>query len=556
VSHSIRDKIVSGLPIAIMLSDQNFPAVLPSATGACVVVVRVEDGLLEEIENTFADRFKAFLHPHGGLGAGSVIAIGSLSHLKSKGLADYADSMVAALAGLRSRSGAGVKVAPLVNIPIGGLDGPDTVRDLLNYDCWLANQPNFCGPTLSDTRKVFWDTVCSMGSTQAAPRSGGVTLLLPMNLRNRRQTPMTAEAFEGPLPAAIPPLGPEEEARIVTAMLGELNQNFGLGLDPSPDFTRSSTPPHSLDDGRLVIIGASHMTRVADALLLAGEEVASISTPGWTPSPENLAGAAGYVTSLNLKSEDTVVIDLWSNLSYMGTDEMGLPSKCFKDNVKGGYHILGQLQAAPKPVFQKVLSEAAGLLGAAGKAKVIFVAPFPRYISAKCCPDPSHITNFGQEDLIVENLRAAENAISVVNALGNADYSVYNVTEDIGIDKDPLSMQTSTGEPAWNGVDGVHFAPAVYREVAAALAAKPAEESEATGKRLRVDSVVTGPPAKRRPTSVTPSPWVVGSSAQWRGRGGARGGPRGGTFGGRNRGRGGGRGPRGSYARYVRGRRN
>jgi hypothetical protein len=43
-THSIRGKLDSGEPIAIFLSDQSFPPVLPASDGNCAVVVRVEGG--------------------------------------------------------------------------------------------------------------------------------------------------------------------------------------------------------------------------------------------------------------------------------------------------------------------------------------------------------------------------------------------------------------------------------------------------------------------------------------------------------------------------------
>ncbi len=59
--HNIGESIEAGSPVAVVVSDQNFPPVLPTEDGNCVVVIRVEDGRLFEIENVFKDIFKKTL---------------------------------------------------------------------------------------------------------------------------------------------------------------------------------------------------------------------------------------------------------------------------------------------------------------------------------------------------------------------------------------------------------------------------------------------------------------------------------------------------------------
>ena len=58
-THSLKDKLNSNLPVVVVLSDQCFPALLPAEGGGCMIIIRVEDGTLMEIESVFADRFKA-----------------------------------------------------------------------------------------------------------------------------------------------------------------------------------------------------------------------------------------------------------------------------------------------------------------------------------------------------------------------------------------------------------------------------------------------------------------------------------------------------------------
>ena len=107
--------------------------------------------------------------------------------------------------------------------------------------------------------------------------------------------------------------------------------------------------------------------------------------------------AANCVAELSPDCGDLVILDIWSNSAFLGTDELGLPLRAVRDSSDGRYHVLGPLQVAPRTVFQKILDDARPVLDAAGEARIILVAPFPRYISGKCCADPSHITNFGAD---------------------------------------------------------------------------------------------------------------------------------------------------------------
>ncbi len=65
--HNIGNSIEARTPVAVIISDQNFSPVLPTGDGKCVVVIRVEDGRLFELESVFKDIFKKFLAPVGRL---------------------------------------------------------------------------------------------------------------------------------------------------------------------------------------------------------------------------------------------------------------------------------------------------------------------------------------------------------------------------------------------------------------------------------------------------------------------------------------------------------
>ncbi len=121
--HNIGESIEVGSPVAVVISDQNFPAVLPTDDGNCAVVIRVEDGRLFEIEKVFSDIFKKFLAPSGGLPVGSVVLVGSLAHLARFGLESYTTDLVKTISSMRALVGGGGGRDTLCPYSVGRGDG-------------------------------------------------------------------------------------------------------------------------------------------------------------------------------------------------------------------------------------------------------------------------------------------------------------------------------------------------------------------------------------------------------------------------------------------------
>jgi hypothetical protein len=76
-THDFLEQIVSGEPVVIFATDQNFAPLLPTDDGKCSAIVRVEDSRLFEIEKTFKEIFAEVVALHGRLPVGSV---GWLAH--------------------------------------------------------------------------------------------------------------------------------------------------------------------------------------------------------------------------------------------------------------------------------------------------------------------------------------------------------------------------------------------------------------------------------------------------------------------------------------------
>ena len=90
-------------PICICVTDQAFMANLSGGgPGNCVPVVRIEGGTLEELADMVCERFEGVVVPPG-----SVILLGSASHLYTAGATIYALDWTKVVADLGKRMGGG-----------------------------------------------------------------------------------------------------------------------------------------------------------------------------------------------------------------------------------------------------------------------------------------------------------------------------------------------------------------------------------------------------------------------------------------------------------------
>ncbi len=116
-----------------------------------------------ELEEVFTDKFKAFCKPHGNLPSGSVILVGSMSHLAKNGLNFYAPLLVETMTRMAGKVGPGVNVIPLLPVPVKGIGSETLVRDMMDLDSWIVSTGAGQAAGLPDSRDIFWRVVLEAG---------------------------------------------------------------------------------------------------------------------------------------------------------------------------------------------------------------------------------------------------------------------------------------------------------------------------------------------------------------------------------------------------------
>ncbi len=108
-------------------------------------------------------RFKAFCKPHVNLPSGSIILVGSMSHLAKNGLNFYAPILVETMTRMAGKVGPGVNVIPLLPIPVGGIGSETLVWDMMDLDSWIVSTGAGQATGLPDSRDTFWRVILGAG---------------------------------------------------------------------------------------------------------------------------------------------------------------------------------------------------------------------------------------------------------------------------------------------------------------------------------------------------------------------------------------------------------
>ena len=206
-----------------------------------------------------------------------------------------------------------------------------------------------------------------------------------------------------------------DELLVICSLIRELNEQFSLDLDEDIETWRqkeledseqsSVMGPSGAEGTRYILVGASHATRLGNALADAGECVVSLASPGWKLSEDTVEATAARIRAEAEKSwrGDTILVyQLYDSSVYFSSTrpgEMTLPKKNKDD---GKFHIAGKLKMADHDIMKEVVFDSIPLLRAGGNMVKIVLSPLPRYIMGPCCSNPGHVTNHGSEGYAVD----------------------------------------------------------------------------------------------------------------------------------------------------------
>ena len=128
-----------------------------------------------------------------------------------------------------------------------------------------------------------------------------------------------------------------------------------------------------------------------------GISIGRVTTTNRKPSKECVEILAAHVkTSVEGEKPAVVVFHMHDNLLYMGRNIDGTTKQAFKD-MKGHFHVEGELVLAPKDVQLNLYKLMKPILEAAGQKPFIVITPMRRYAINPCCTNQEHVTNISSE---------------------------------------------------------------------------------------------------------------------------------------------------------------
>ena len=378
-----------------VLTDQYFPASAraDSSRGQCLKIIRVENGSLWEIFGIFFDTVRK-----GGLHvpAGSVVLLGSASHLADVGLSAYSEELCAVVKRIHALQGGCIYFSPCPMLLMDGTTSSMMIRAIVELGAWcnfmFSDTVSYCPSAMNAATGILWKR--STGDCMAS----SARMMLPSDLgsgTNKKKW----ESGGTNLPAGVPPLSPDDEKSIIFSLILDLNERLGLKLDPTPNLSREVEAGGADGRPQILVVGASNAARTADALERAGADVLRAITPGWRCMKQKVPAMVDLVKQrLEEASPGCVVVyQLYdSSFHFARTEEGSLVPAC-KSPGDGRFHTHGEAVVAPKESQFAAFSATKGVLEAAGKLQRVLISPLPRHLFTGCCSDQEHCSNIGSD---------------------------------------------------------------------------------------------------------------------------------------------------------------
>ncbi len=307
-------------------------------------------------------------------------------------------------------------------------------------------------------------------------------------------------------------------------------------------FLREAQPGH-----RLILLGSSHLKRIAGSLDTDRFEVVDLCKPGFRITESNVKDLAVKLESelSGVKLDScTIIVQLFDNTVYQVGGPGGvryLP----KADQYGHYHVTGSLQIADKAAVKDMVGILSPVIRSMGQARKIFLTPLARYWLKPCCSDPKHHTNYSAPNYLPalgSNIfRLREHIRDALYTRRTSNFRVLCPNRMLGLGPALEDEKAREISDQW-GSDAIHPLPVAYGIMATALENDvadlgarylnpPKSHGSPTAKKPRVDHSklrqgwVDGCSAAlpRRDTSSGPSTRNDGPSrGKTRGKGGSR----------------------------------
>jgi hypothetical protein len=340
--------------------------------------------------DVFLELTKGFAVP-----AGTVLLISSASHMAAVGTVEYAAEFVRARVRVGKTFTNGVRVLHGVPLLLGGTGNTAAIRTLAEIDQWVR-QTARVNHDISATRTLWGKLIRTVEHGNDAKQ----TIRLPISQDTLEMGTYTCTGFSN-LVTAAGPIEECDEREVIHCLIQELNELFALGLNEDPIVDRFLEDEvfydASVEKKLLILIGASHLSNVADKLNTDQWEIINLCQRGFRVSDATVGEQVRKLaadTTIQKYNDVTAIIQLLDNSVFLVGGPGGLRHLPRRDT-DGIYHVDGVLHVADKPAVRGLVRKLTPLLKTLGpRVKKIFLSPLMCYWIRPCCTAPDHLTNY------------------------------------------------------------------------------------------------------------------------------------------------------------------
>jgi lysophospholipase L1-like esterase len=264
-------------------------------------------------------------------------------------------------------------------------------------------------------------------------------------------------------------LSKDHYSELLSLLLGCTYEKFRACLRPEAYFERADDIKILSEDNeqKVMLVGASNLRHSVPHFAGTGACVIDHTIPGWTPSPENVAGMVKNIEA-GPGTGVPFIFDLLGNSSLRFEQFDGTTALPFK--VNGRFHYGGKVVITPPEIFQKTVENILPVLRKKGDNPGIIIPPLPRGLFSRCCNDSSHCTNVDKDsfaaDLLTGFIGLRNNLIKLLVRSGLTNFKVLDsccVTNCATTANLPERLE---GLQKITLGDGTHFSRDGYRNLA------------------------------------------------------------------------------------------
>jgi hypothetical protein len=467
--HSILN---NGGPVAICFSDQNFlPHLANREGGTCRGVLRLEDASLTDLSAIALE----VLERHT-LVPGSVVLIGSASHLFKSSVSEYARDWVNTV-GKLSAKWSSVNICPLIPV-IRDVCPGSLARDIEMLSIWFSK-------VYSGSIRGMLDSWLAVNAQVHTKSLGGMVMesgdFIKIPLPPTINSPGTQThffRFSSSCPVLLSGCDRKTALELASILLKTLQRDFSVCYNPEITLPREPVAVVEVAKAKhLVCVGASNMRNTVPYLRAMGYTVTDLSRAGWLATEDNIAAVIKSLSELSLEPGFAVVLDLLGNCSYRYIQFDGTQALPRRDAT--GYHMEGDIATCNEDIYRRIIKSLSPILLSAQNADKIIMPPLPRYIFGACCSNPFHGANVREEEHAEQMAHGVTKLRGILKkectAMGVKNFWVLDSTGGV-IGVPPGTSGGSTKETLADlhnvfAPDNVHFRPAGYKNLADAISA-------------------------------------------------------------------------------------